>query len=635
MSRRSIIATAVGWTRDAGRARWKATARNSSRYSRTREYDGVSRGSAGSNPSASSTRRPIDAASRTRTCGVTRASAALADVGDLVGRALVDEPRQQRRPVGARVGAHDAAGDGAGERRDGDGHLTEHEQRHRCAGSGGAAETASRARFRSRSSATFARNGSTAYSLMIDAGSCIAPCIGSGLSALYRVRFLPCDSRSPALRCARSSSPPAVAPSDERLDVHRRLRRAARRPRDRHRTVALVAPRPARTPTRSTRPTCSSRAAPTTRRARRCACRSACCTRTGRSSRPTAARSTSTSPPTASPPSVGPFEATYVPIEGPGHQARARGHQGRLRRPHDAARRRAGTSWRPSTRSTARSRRPAAASTSPTPRRRRPSAPTRCRPTRRRSSPPTATSRRSRPPIRRTRRCSQYSIADSLKAKKPFVAVFATPKFCSSRLCGPTVKIVEAVQKDMKDTPMRFIHVEIYRDNDPDSGPNPWVQQWALPSEPWVFVVGADGKIKSKFEGAVGLRRARAGGARGPSARAEQRDRRREAVQVVAAADRPDLALAEHARGGHAEQRRRPARRRGRRPRTGCGRGRCTRTAARRGRRPAPPRSTCSSSAVADASSRTCSRNVWPTRGTSPIMIAPRSRSAPSSTRTR
>ena len=98
----------------------------------------------------------------------------------------------------------------------------------------------------------------------------------------------------------------------------------------------------------------------------------------------------------------------------------------------------------------------------------------------------------------------EYSIAESIKDKKPFVAVFATPKFCASRLCGPTVKIAEAVQKDMKDTPMRFIHVEIYRDNDPNSGPNPWVQQWALPSEPWVFVVGADGKIRSKFEGAVG-----------------------------------------------------------------------------------------------------------------------------------
>ncbi len=99
----------------------------------------------------------------------------------------------------------------------------------------------------------------------------------------------------------------------------------------------------------------------------------------------------------------------------------------------------------------------------------------------------------------------EYSIAESIKDKQPFVAVFATPKFCASRLCGPTVKIAEAVQQDMKDTPMRFIHVEIYRDNDPNSGPNPWVQQWGLPSEPWVFVVGADGKIRSKFEGAVGL----------------------------------------------------------------------------------------------------------------------------------
>lgn len=99
----------------------------------------------------------------------------------------------------------------------------------------------------------------------------------------------------------------------------------------------------------------------------------------------------------------------------------------------------------------------------------------------------------------------EYSISGSLKDRQPFVVVFATPKFCASRLCGPTVKIVEAVQKDMQDTPMRFIHVEIYRDNDPNSGPNPWVQQWALPSEPWVFVVGADGKIRSKFEGAVGL----------------------------------------------------------------------------------------------------------------------------------
>jgi hypothetical protein len=30
------------------------------------------------------------------------------------------------------------------------------------------------------------------------------------------------------------------------------------------------------------------------------------------------------------------------------------------------------------------------------------------------------------------------------------------------------------------------------------------VRQWHLPSEPWIFLVGRDGRIKAKFEGAVG-----------------------------------------------------------------------------------------------------------------------------------
>jgi hypothetical protein len=99
----------------------------------------------------------------------------------------------------------------------------------------------------------------------------------------------------------------------------------------------------------------------------------------------------------------------------------------------------------------------------------------------------------------------QYSVADTLKAKKPFVVVFATPKFCTSRLCGPTVQIVQDVQKRMKDTPMRFIHLEIYQGNDPNNAPDSWVTEWGLPTEPWVFVVGADGNVKAKFEGALSI----------------------------------------------------------------------------------------------------------------------------------
>jgi hypothetical protein len=99
----------------------------------------------------------------------------------------------------------------------------------------------------------------------------------------------------------------------------------------------------------------------------------------------------------------------------------------------------------------------------------------------------------------------EHSVADSLKAKKPFVVVFATPKFCTSRLCGPTVQIVQDVQQRMKGTPMRFIHLEIYQGNDPNNPPDSWVTEWGLPTEPWVFVVGADGNVKAKFEGALSI----------------------------------------------------------------------------------------------------------------------------------
>lgn len=100
----------------------------------------------------------------------------------------------------------------------------------------------------------------------------------------------------------------------------------------------------------------------------------------------------------------------------------------------------------------------------------------------------------------------EHSVADSLADHAPFVVVFATPKFCTSRLCGPVVDIVARVQTTLAATSVRFIHVEIYAENDPSKGPNEWVQQWGLPTEPWVFVVGADGRIAAKFEGAVSER---------------------------------------------------------------------------------------------------------------------------------
>ena len=98
----------------------------------------------------------------------------------------------------------------------------------------------------------------------------------------------------------------------------------------------------------------------------------------------------------------------------------------------------------------------------------------------------------------------RYSIAGSVTAHKPFVVTFATPRFCTSRTCGPVVDVVEAVRRRFSSR-VRFIHVEVYKRTRPALGYNRWMRQWGLRSEPWTFVVGRDGRVKAKFEGSVSV----------------------------------------------------------------------------------------------------------------------------------
>jgi hypothetical protein len=99
----------------------------------------------------------------------------------------------------------------------------------------------------------------------------------------------------------------------------------------------------------------------------------------------------------------------------------------------------------------------------------------------------------------------EYSIADSIRSKAPFVVTFSTPKFCSSRTCGPVVDVVEEVASRFEDGKTRFIHVEVYEGNDPAKGYNRWMREWGLETEPWTFLVGTDGKIVERYEGVVSV----------------------------------------------------------------------------------------------------------------------------------
>jgi hypothetical protein len=102
-----------------------------------------------------------------------------------------------------------------------------------------------------------------------------------------------------------------------------------------------------------------------------------------------------------------------------------------------------------------------------------------------------------------TPRFYELSIAEALKAGSPSVVVFATPKFCSSQTCGPTLDVVEGVAS--KWPGVSFVHVEPYQlPADPGNlKPVPAALEWGLPTEPWVFVMDSSGRLREKYEGIV------------------------------------------------------------------------------------------------------------------------------------
>jgi len=104
----------------------------------------------------------------------------------------------------------------------------------------------------------------------------------------------------------------------------------------------------------------------------------------------------------------------------------------------------------------------------------------------------------------------ETSVADALAAHEPFVLAFATPAFCQTQTCGPTLEKVKAVAKNHPD--VTFINVEPYQLSFADGGLQPVLDAngqlqpveatnaYGLLTEPFVFVVGGDGIVKASFE---------------------------------------------------------------------------------------------------------------------------------------
>lgn len=96
-------------------------------------------------------------------------------------------------------------------------------------------------------------------------------------------------------------------------------------------------------------------------------------------------------------------------------------------------------------------------------------------------------------------RLHQVRIADAIAQGKPQVVVFATPKFCSSRICGPVVDVVRTLLPAYGERVV-FTHQEIWQKVEAHEF-FPTVAEWNLQTEPWIFVVDGQGIVRAKFEG--------------------------------------------------------------------------------------------------------------------------------------
>jgi hypothetical protein len=105
-----------------------------------------------------------------------------------------------------------------------------------------------------------------------------------------------------------------------------------------------------------------------------------------------------------------------------------------------------------------------------------------------------------------------YKVSEdaALAAHQPMVVIFATPKFCTSAQCGPTLDRIKPFAA--KYPSVAFIHVEPYQlklqdgqlqavlDAQNNLVSNAVTTAWGLTGEPWVFVVDRTGTITASLE---------------------------------------------------------------------------------------------------------------------------------------
>jgi hypothetical protein len=103
------------------------------------------------------------------------------------------------------------------------------------------------------------------------------------------------------------------------------------------------------------------------------------------------------------------------------------------------------------------------------------------------------------------------TIEQAVTSGRPSVVFFATPAFCQSGVCGPTVEMVKLVVAEYRDD-VEYVTVEPYKLRQTPNGLQPdfdeqgrlqpveAVLDYGIAVEPYLFVIDASGNVAAKFE---------------------------------------------------------------------------------------------------------------------------------------
>jgi hypothetical protein len=93
-------------------------------------------------------------------------------------------------------------------------------------------------------------------------------------------------------------------------------------------------------------------------------------------------------------------------------------------------------------------------------------------------------------------------VPDAIAAARPVVVAIATPVYCQSLVCGPLTEHLLDLAERYADR-AEFVHIEVWRDFAAQQLSAPaaaWVRTPTGGNEPWVFLVGADGRIAARWD---------------------------------------------------------------------------------------------------------------------------------------